>query len=146
MASIETPEDLHPATRQQLADIVLNIEALHAEQAELKEKIAAIYSDAAADGFDKKAIRQLVKERTGDFDKTIEHRRVVETYRTALGSLQNTPLGDWARQWMASDRRYDVRRKQSTEAMDEFLKSRSERKTRKPKSGKDDGAGDGVQI
>lgn len=120
-------------TRNQLGDYVERIEGLIAERKEISEKIKSEYADAAGAGFNKKAIGQIIKERLADLDKTIEHRKIVDTYRRALGSLAGTPLGDWARQWLANDARMDRRAKEPT-PMDEFMKART---GKPPESGKD---------
>lgn len=91
--------------REQLAGFVERIESLTEEKAEVSERIKSEYAEAAGSGFDKKVIRQLIKERTADFQKTIEHRATLNAYRRALGGLAGTPLGDWARQWISTEAR-----------------------------------------
>lgn len=115
-------------TKTQLGDYVERIESLMAEKKEASEKIKAEYAEAAGQGFDKKAIAQIIKERMADLDKTIEHRKIVDTYRRALGSLAGTPLGDWARQWIANDARHDQRTTEQS-PMTDWMKSRSAAKS-----------------
>ena len=72
-------------------------------------------------------IKQILKDRKADLDQTIEMRAKIDTYRKALGSLTDTPLGDWARSWMANEAR--TRRRDSPETdpqLDEFLKKRKQ--------------------
>lgn len=126
--------DLSTESRNQLHDYVERIESLMIEKKEAAEKIKAEYAQAAGDGFDKKAIAQLLKERLSDREKTIEHRNVVATYRQALSSFAGTPLGDWARKWLADEARHS-RRKTEPRPLDEWMTSR------KPK--KDEGDRDG---
>jgi uncharacterized protein (UPF0335 family) len=124
--------ELNTAARNELGDFVQRIESLTAEKAEVSERIKKEYAEAAGAGFDKKAIRQLIKERMADLDKTVQHRRTVEVYRRALGTLAGTPLGDWARSWIATDARQD-RHENEPSAMAEFL-SKRKGKGQKPSS------------
>ena len=112
---------------QDLADYIARIESLTEEKAEVAERIKAEYAAAAGDGFDKKALRQLVKERAADGDKTIGLRETVEVYRKALAGLAGTPLGDWARTWVAEDTRMKQRKEEASSVLDEFLQRAKEK-------------------
>ncbi len=120
MSEIELSGD----QRNQLSDTIERLEGLMSEKAQVNEKIKAEFSEAASAGFDKKAIQQLLKERAADSEKTVSHRRTVSVYRQALAGLAGTPLGDWARQWIANDARYE-RRAAEPSAMADFMKTRS---------------------
>lgn len=120
-------QELSGDQRNELADYVGRIESLTAERAEAAEKIKAEYAAAAGAGYDKKAIRQLIKERASDLEKTIEHRKIVETYRKALGGLAGTPLGDWARKWMADEARYERRTSEASPMSDWMRQQRGAR-------------------
>jgi uncharacterized protein (UPF0335 family) len=98
-------DEINPATRDQLASFIQKIEDGEADRAKASEHLKSVYAEAAGCGFDKKALRQLIKDRKADSDKSIALRRVVRTYRKALGSLSGTPLGDWARGWIAEENR-----------------------------------------
>jgi|CXWL01.1.fsa_nt_gi uncharacterized protein (UPF0335 family) len=112
--------------RNALGDYVTRIESLIEEKTEAAERIKAEYAEAAGAGFDKLAIQQIIKERAADAEKSIRQREIVETYRTALAGLVGTPLGDWARQWVANDTRVRQRSKNASDsAMDDFMKKRS---------------------
>lgn len=115
--------ELTTDARNELADYVERLESLMAEKKTVAEKIKAEFAEAAGSGFDKRAIQQIIKERAADLDKTIEQRAIVESYRKALGSLSGTPLGDWARQWMANDARHEERA-QKPSAMSDWMKSK----------------------
>lgn len=114
---------LENETRNALADFVERIEKLAEEKKAAGAAIKAEYEQAAAMGFDKKAIQQIVKERAADLDSTVEHRALVETYRQALGGMIGTPLGDWARDWAARSAGYQAP-PSTPSAMDDFLKRR----------------------
>lgn len=116
--------DLSSKTKTALGEFVTRIESLLEEKTEVCERIKAEYAEAAGDGFDKKAIQQLIKERAADAQKSVEHREIVETYRRALAGLSGTPLGDWARQWMAEDARLKQRAKEVAEPMANFMSKR----------------------
>lgn len=115
---------------RKLAGYVTRIEALIVEAAELKDAIKAEYDQASSVGYDKKAIRQLIKERAADGEKTVEFRAIVETYRRSLGGLAGTPLGDWARGWMADDARLKQRGKEASSEFDAWMARRRERSAR----------------
>lgn len=104
-------EDLELSRDQknQLSDIIERLESLTAEKKIAAEKIKAEYAEAASAGFDKAAIKQIVKDRLADADKTVALRRMVDVYRKALSTFASTPLGDWARQWIANDARHETR-------------------------------------
>lgn len=122
-----TSDDLGSNARVQLAGFIERIESLEEEKAQVSEKIKAEFAEAAGVGFEKKAIKQILKDRKADLDQTIDMRAKIDAYRKALGSLTDTPLGDWARSWMANEAR--TRRRDTTEIdpqLDEFLKKRKQ--------------------
>ena len=95
--------DLGNNAREQLAGFIERLESLMTEKAQVSEKIKAEFAEAAAVGFDKKALKQLLKERQSDMQSTAEYRAIVETYRKALGDLGDTELGQWASAFMAAE-------------------------------------------
>lgn len=97
--------------KNQLGDFIERLESLTAEKKIAAEKINAEYAEAASAGFDTKAIKQIIKDRLADAEKTTALRRTVDIYRKALSTFAATPLGDWARQWIANDARHEVRAK-----------------------------------
>lgn len=116
--------DLGNKSAKDLADFIQRIESLMGEMTEVKERITSEYAAASGVGFDKKALKQIIKERAADSEKTVEHRAVVETYRRALGGLSGTPLGDWARGWLADDSRRQMHSEASAKVFDDWLASR----------------------
>lgn len=96
---------LNAKNRDLLVATIERIEDAEAEVVEARERVKAAFSAAAGAGFDAKAIRQLIKERKADSEKSIKKRRLVELYRRSIAGLSGTPLGDWARSWIAEDAR-----------------------------------------
>jgi uncharacterized protein (UPF0335 family) len=80
-------------SHDELRALVERIESIEGERASLAEDVRALYAEAASKGFDKKALRAVVKYRKEDADKRAEFDAVVESYMAALGSLATTPLG-----------------------------------------------------
>src|SRR5947207_127521 len=79
-----------------LQSFVGRIELLHDERDGITASIANVYREAKDAGFDKKALRQVVRERALDPDERIENYATLDNYREALGMLAGTPLGDAA--------------------------------------------------
>lgn len=116
--------ELNTSSRKELAEHIASIESLTEEKIAVAEKIKAQYAEAASAGYDKKAIQQIIKERLADSEKSVTQRAVTATYRRALGSLANTPLGDWARSWMAHEARINKPQKEESPQMADFMKGR----------------------
>jgi uncharacterized protein (UPF0335 family) len=51
------------------------------------DDVRDVYAEAKANGFDSKALREIVRLRKQDADKRREHETIVETYMHALGML-----------------------------------------------------------
>ncbi|BBF92652.1 DUF2312 domain-containing protein [Blastochloris tepida] len=79
--------------RDQLKAVVERIERLEEEKKALSDDIKDIYAEAKGNGFDVKALREIIRLRKQDRDKRQEHEAIVETYMAALGMLADTPLG-----------------------------------------------------
>jgi uncharacterized protein (UPF0335 family) len=90
--------------KRNLAEFIEEIESLESEKAQTSEAIKGVYATATADGLDAKAIKQLIKERRADMDKTAELRVTVARYKKELGALGDTPLGEWASACIATER------------------------------------------
>jgi uncharacterized protein (UPF0335 family) len=80
----------------QLKSIVERIERLESDKKEIADDIRDVYAEAKGNGFDPKAIRQIVRERKQDADERAEREAILDTYRNALGMLADTPLGSAA--------------------------------------------------
>ena len=78
---------------QRLLSIVERFERLASEIADLRTDQKEIMSEAKSAGYDPKIIRALIRERAEDEDKRAEREALLETYRAALGSLADLPLG-----------------------------------------------------
>ena len=79
-----------------LKSIIERVERLEEEKKSLADDIKDVYADAKGNGFDVKALREIVRMRRQDAQKRAEHEAIVETYKHALGMLDGTPLGNAA--------------------------------------------------
>ena len=71
-------------TAEQLRRYIESIEASESEKKELTERIAEIYAEAKAVGFDVSTIKQIIKIRKIDKEKLLEAEYLLETYLEAL--------------------------------------------------------------
>jgi uncharacterized protein (UPF0335 family) len=71
-------------TAEQLRRYIESIEANEAEKKELTERIAEVYAEAKAVGFDVATIKQIIKIRKIDKEKLLEAEYLLETYLEAL--------------------------------------------------------------
>ena len=69
----------------QLRSIVERVENLEEFKAEVGADIREIYAEAAGNGYDKTAIRQIVKLRKKDASVRDEEEAILETYKRAMG-------------------------------------------------------------
>lgn len=72
-------------TASQLRQIIERIERLEIEKSDIQESIKQVLSEAKANGFDTKAIKEIIKLRKKDNDQRAEEEAVLETYMSALG-------------------------------------------------------------
>lgn len=86
----------NPGHNGQLKSIIERIERLEEEKAGIAADIRDIYAEAKANGFDTKALRQIVKERKMDAAERQEREALLDVYRASLGMLADTPLGEAA--------------------------------------------------
>jgi uncharacterized protein (UPF0335 family) len=82
----------------QLKAVVERIERLAEEKKSIADDIRDVYAEAKGNGFDVKALHEIVRLRKQDATKRAEHEAILETYMIALGMLAGTPLGDAALQ------------------------------------------------
>jgi uncharacterized protein (UPF0335 family) len=82
--------------KDQLKSFIERIERLEEEKKSLADDIRDVYAEAKANGFDTKALREIIKRRTWDRDELAEHDATVDSYKLALGMLVDTPLGEAA--------------------------------------------------
>lgn len=83
-------------SREQLRSVIERIERLEEEKKTIADDIKDVYAEAASNGFDKTALRAIIKMRKEDADKRANREALIETYMAALGMLGNTPLGQAA--------------------------------------------------
>ena len=79
-----------PATtfaKDQLKAIVERIERLEEEKKTISDDIRDVYAEAKGNGYDVKALRQVVRLRKQDKDERAEQEAILETYLQALGML-----------------------------------------------------------
>ena len=79
-----------PATRfarDQLKAIVERIERLEEEKKAISDDIRDVYAEAKGNGYDVKALRQIVRLRKLDANERAEQETILETYMQALGML-----------------------------------------------------------
>ena len=79
-----------------LARYVERVEVLHEQRAELGEDIKAVMEEAKNAGFVPKIIRQMIRERGMEPTELRDHLALLESYRSSLGLLADTPLGEAA--------------------------------------------------
>lgn len=71
---------------ERLRSAVERIERLHEEKRTIEEDIKAIYAEIASEGYDKKALREVVRRRAKDPDERSEFEAVVELYEQEIAS------------------------------------------------------------
>ena len=72
-------------TAARLRSFVERIERLNEEKKALADDIAAVFAEAKADGFDVKAMRELLKRRGMDQSEIQERDAILDLYMSALG-------------------------------------------------------------
>lgn len=71
----------------QLRSIIERIERLEEEKSNIAADIRDVFAEAKGNGFDVKAIRQIVKLRKMDQSQREEEETVLDVYKRALGML-----------------------------------------------------------
>ena len=71
----------------ELRRFIDRIENLEQQKAALSDDIKDVFTELAARGYDKKAVRQILKLRKLDPNERTEQEAIVETYMSALGML-----------------------------------------------------------
>lgn len=71
----------------QLRSIIERIEKLEEEKSALSADIREVYAEAKGNGFDTKALRQVVKLRKMEVAERQEQELMLETYLRALGMM-----------------------------------------------------------
>lgn len=73
------------ASQEQLKQIVERIEKLMEDMSNIKADIKEVYKEAKSDGFDVKALKEIIRMRKKDRDEIAEQDEIIHFYRTALG-------------------------------------------------------------
>lgn len=88
MAEDYASVDVLNATAQtRLRTIIERVERLEDDRAAVATDIKEVYAEAVGDGYDKKAIRAVVKYRKEDKAKRQEQEALVDLYLSAIGGL-----------------------------------------------------------
>jgi len=95
-AKIGHNSNLTAAERKQLSAFVDEIEAVDQQARDLSSERAGIYKRAKGQGFDNKAVKELVKLRRMKPEARNLLLDTVDAYMSALGMLADTPLGQAA--------------------------------------------------
>jgi len=74
-------------TKQQLLQLISKIERLEEEKKNLSQDLAEVYSEAKANGFDIKIVRQVVRLRKIDAGKRQEQEELLDLYMHAVGMV-----------------------------------------------------------
>jgi uncharacterized protein (UPF0335 family) len=83
----ELPMTAARVAKDHLKAFVERIERLEEEKKALADDIRDVYAEAKANGFDTKALRQVVRLRKIDVEERKEQEAILETYLQALGML-----------------------------------------------------------
>lgn len=71
----------------QLKSIIARVEKLEEEKSAIADDIRDVFAEAKGNGFDVKAIRQILKIRKQDAQEREEEENVLDTYLRALGMI-----------------------------------------------------------
>ena len=77
--------DISGIARDQLLAFVQRIERLEEEKAALLTDIREVYAEAKGTGFDVKALRRVIRDRSIDRAALQEEESILDLYRAALG-------------------------------------------------------------
>ena len=72
---------------EQLKSIIARVEKLEEEKAAIADDIRDVFAEAKGNGFDVKAIRQILKIRKMDAQEREEEETILDTYLRALGMI-----------------------------------------------------------
>ena len=85
-------------SKQRLRYFVERIEALQEEQRALGGDVKDLLTTAKGEGFDARIIRKVLYLRRKSQTERQEEDAILDTYLHALGMLEGTPLGEWAKE------------------------------------------------
>lgn len=81
------PDVLNQQAQGQIKSIIERVERLDAEKTEIAEQIKEVFAEAKGNGFDVKALRQVIRLRKIDRAKRMEAEAILDLYLSALGEL-----------------------------------------------------------
>lgn len=83
----EVPDVMTAAAQGRLRSIIERIERLEEDRAAILNDIKEVYAEAKGDGYDTKALRQVVRLRKKDRAKRQEEQAVLDLYLSAIGEI-----------------------------------------------------------
>ena len=86
-AAVKDEATAHRFAEDHLKAFIERVERLEEEKKALSDDIRDVYAEAKSNGFDVKALRQVVRLRKQDVDERKEQEAILETYLQALGML-----------------------------------------------------------
>jgi uncharacterized protein (UPF0335 family) len=87
-AAAENEDASFRFAKDQLKAFVERIEKLEEEKKAISDDIRDVYAESKANGFDVKALRQIIKLRKIEPTERDEQEAILETYMNALGMLK----------------------------------------------------------
>lgn len=73
--------------KDQLKAFVERIERLEEEKKAISDDIKDVFAEAKGNGYDVKALREVIRLRKQDKDERAEHEAILDTYLHALGMI-----------------------------------------------------------
>lgn len=95
-AKIRDNGNLNPTETKKFKGFVSEIERVAQEMRDLSSERAGIYKRAKEEGFDTKAVKEVIRLRRLDNENRAALLNTVDAYMDALGMLADTPLGQAA--------------------------------------------------
>jgi uncharacterized protein (UPF0335 family) len=82
-----SPTAMNRAAKSRIRSFIERVERLIDERKEVQEQIKEVFAEAKGDGFDVKAMRQVIKIRGMDRAKRLELEALVDLYLATLGEI-----------------------------------------------------------
>ena len=95
-ATIGDNGNLNPAETKKFKGFVTEIERVAQEMRDLSSERAGIYKRAKDEGYDTKALKEVIRLRRLDNEHRTGLLNTIDAYMDALGMLADTPLGEAA--------------------------------------------------
>ncbi len=94
---------LQSAAQKQLRQFVEQLENLEEQKKGIGDDIRDKFLEAKGVGFDVKAIKQILRMRKKSRDQRQEEESILQVYLHAMNMLDDTPLGEWAKERETED-------------------------------------------